>query len=68
MKEITINGRTLQYQTLWDGNEAGEWCWTEFYDGTVKIKRKKFVFFGKVIEEEIPITFLLYITIHRILV
>lgn len=41
MKEITINGKTLQYQTFWDGNEAGEWCWTEFYDGFKTVEKRK---------------------------
>lgn len=54
MKEITIQGRTLQYQTLWDCSEYGEWCWTEFYEGTVIVKKRKRWWSKKTIEKIIP--------------
>jgi hypothetical protein len=42
MRTINIAGRELQYQTKWDMDEVGEWCWTEFYEGTIEVTRRGF--------------------------
>jgi len=47
MKSIRIQERELQYQTIWDCDEVGEWCWTEFYEGTVEVTKRKFPQFWK---------------------
>ena len=54
MKQITIDGKTLTYQTMWDCDEGGTWCWTEFYNGTKTEKYRKFGIFGKMLEREVP--------------
>lgn len=42
MRTINIAGRELQYQTIWDCDEWGEWCWTEFYEGTIEVSKRRF--------------------------
>lgn len=42
MRTINIAGRELQYQTIWDCDELGEWCSTEFYEGTIEVTRRRF--------------------------
>lgn len=47
MKEITINGRTFQYKTIWTGGEYGKSPETIFYDGTESYVYRKYILFGK---------------------
>lgn len=57
MKEITINGRTLQYKTFWYSmGEYGDCPVTNFYEGIEsQIKRTGFLgIFGPKITEEVP--------------
>lgn len=54
MKEITIGNRTLQFQVKCEANEAESYEYTEFYEGTETVSRKKWVFWGKTITEERP--------------
>lgn len=43
MKKITINGRTFEYEVTQD-----QYCYwyTNFYDGSIEVTKKKFIFFG----------------------
>ena len=54
MKEITIGNRTLQFQVLCEANEADSYEYTEFYEGTETVTRKKWLFWGETITEERP--------------
>jgi hypothetical protein len=49
MKELTIGGRTLQFQVKCEANEADSYEYTEFYEGTETVSRKKWVFWGETI-------------------
>jgi hypothetical protein len=42
MGTINIAGRELHYQTKWNCDEIGEWCWTEFYEGTIEKTKREF--------------------------
>lgn len=50
MKEITIKGVTLHYETTY-GYHEGESVHTNFYIGTTLITKKKWVFCGPTYEE-----------------
>lgn len=43
MKKITINGRTFEYEVTQD-----QYCYwhTNFYDSTIEVTKRKFIFFG----------------------
>lgn len=62
---ITVNGRMLEYKIFADCDGGGAvWEWTEFYEGTVVEKHKKYWLFGKVIEKVVPkIVFILHFNI-----
>lgn len=49
MKEITIGNRTLQFEVLCEANEADSYEYTEFYEGTETLTRKKWIFWGETI-------------------
>jgi hypothetical protein len=53
MKELTIQGRTLQYEIMNYNNDFGS-VFTEFYEGTITKSYRMFGFFGKVITEVKP--------------
>jgi hypothetical protein len=62
MKELTIQGKTLQYEIMDNTSEYGYNSWTEFYLGTTTRTYQRFGFFGKVMTEVKP----KYVfTIHR---
>ena len=42
MREITLNGQTLQYKVETEVTEHGDYSWTEFYDGKVEVLRHRF--------------------------
>lgn len=54
MKELTILGKTLQYEIMSDFNEYGANSWTEFYYGVSTRTYKKYIFFGELITEVKP--------------
>ena len=54
MREIEINGRTFQYETFSSESEWGSSEWTEFYEGTEIVKRKKWGLFGPTIIKTVP--------------
>jgi len=54
MKKITIDGKQFDYEICSDANEYGTSEWTEFYQGKKIRKYKRFIFFGKIITEEVP--------------
>ena len=55
MKKIEVNGRTLEYEVHSNGCEFDTWYWTDFYEGTVTVKKKTgFLFFGKTVVETRP--------------
>jgi hypothetical protein len=62
MKEITIGNRTLQFQVCCEANEADSYEYTEFYEVTETVTRKKWLFWGETITEEKP---KLVFTIYR---
>jgi hypothetical protein len=47
MKSIEINGRNLQYDSGYGSDIAGDWEATHFYEGTEKVKRRRWVGFFK---------------------
>ena len=62
MKDITIGGRTLQFKVMCEANEVDSYEYTEFYEGTETVSRKKWLLWGKTITEEKP---KLVFTIYR---
>lgn len=54
MKEITLLGVTLQYETTYDSHELGEEARTDFYMGTTTLTKKKWVFYGPEYKETVP--------------
>lgn len=54
MKELTIQGKTLQYEIMSDVSEYGANSWTEFYYGVSTRTYKKYIFFGELITEVKP--------------
>ena len=54
--EIEIQGKQLQYETLWEsyGEGAGSDPVTVFYEGTKTVRRKKWLLFGPTIESQEP--------------
>ena len=62
MKEITIGNRTLQFKVCCEANECDSYEYTEFYEGTETVTRKKWLFWGETITEERP---KLVFTIYR---
>lgn len=62
MKEIIIGNRTLQFQVMCEANECDSYEYTEFYEGTETVTRKKWLFWGETITEEKP---KLVFTIYR---
>jgi hypothetical protein len=54
LKYVNINGRTIHYKCLSSIGEGAEFHWTEFYEGTVSITRKKYFLFGEKITMEKP--------------
>lgn len=55
MKKIEINGRVLEYETITNTYEYGEYYETRFYEGYHVVRRKKwFGLFGPVIETKEP--------------
>ena len=53
MEEIKIGNRTLQFKVWCEVDEG--YNYTEFYDGTQIISRKKWIFWGETITEEVPV-------------
>jgi hypothetical protein len=53
MKTLTINNRTFQYEIFEDSTEWGTYHYTEFYDGTITVSRKKYWLFGEKITKTI---------------
>jgi hypothetical protein len=56
MKEITIQGRTFQYETWWEsyGEDVGADPVTIFYDGKQTVNYRKWWIFGPVLQREEP--------------
>lgn len=56
MNSIIIQGRTLQYETLWVsyGEDICSSPVTIFYDGVKKVTYKKWGFFGPILERDEP--------------
>jgi hypothetical protein len=54
MKTLTINNRTFQYEIFEDSTEWGTYQYTEFYDGTITVTRKKYWLFGEKNTKTIP--------------
>jgi hypothetical protein len=56
MKTIEVQGRTLQYETLWVryGEDYGSDPVTVFYEGTQTVSRKRWLLFGPTIESQQP--------------
>lgn len=56
MKKLVIQGQEFQYKVETDyGNYDGsEYYWTEFYQGTEVVTRRKYFLFGAIIEKAIP--------------
>ncbi len=56
MKSVTIEGRTLQYETKWYSmGEYGEYPVTIFYEGTETVtKRTGFLGLGPKVTKEVP--------------
>ena len=51
---VDIDGRIIHYRCLSSIGEGVAFYWTEFYEGTVSITRKKYFLFGKKITIEKP--------------
>ena len=65
MKEITIGNRTLQFAVLCEANEADSYEYTEFYEGTETVTRKKWLLWGETITTEKPkLVFTIYADIN----
>jgi hypothetical protein len=54
MKTIKINDRVLQYEVFCYSHGYSDSYYTEFYEGTEIIRKKKYLLFGPIVEEEIP--------------
>jgi hypothetical protein len=54
LKSFDIDGRVLQYICRYKHSDLGPIHWTEFYEGTIKVKRKKYILFGETLEIEEP--------------
>ena len=54
MKTINVNGRIFEYEIFSEYNECYTYYWTEFYEGSKLITRKKYWVFGKIISEYVP--------------
>ena len=54
MKEITIGNRTLQFEVKCEASECDSYEFTEFYEGTETVTRKKWLFWGETITEVKP--------------
>jgi hypothetical protein len=54
LRYIIIDDRTIYYKCFFDTSEWGNMHWTEFYEGTVKVTRKKYFIFGEEITVEEP--------------
>jgi hypothetical protein len=65
MKELAIDGRVFQYRVLHCISEYSDYDITEFFQGFITIKRKKYWIFGEEIEKKIPkFSFNLYVNIE----
>ena len=62
MTEITIGNRTLQFEVKCEANECDSYEFTEFYEGTETVTRKKWLFWGETITTVKP---KLVFTIYR---
>jgi len=54
MKSITIEEQTFEYKILYYQSSHGSGYWTEFYQGTEVKSRKKYIFWGEIINKTVP--------------
>lgn len=54
MRYIVIDDRIIHYKCFHQYGEYGDDYWTEFYEGTIQVTRKKYVIFGESITTEEP--------------
>jgi hypothetical protein len=47
LRYVDIEGRIIHYKCFFDTSEWGDMYWTEFYEGTVKVTRKKYFLFSE---------------------
>ena len=65
MKTISINGKELEYEILYDVSEYDEYYSTVFYDGVVMEEYRKYLLFGpKLKREKRKEVFTLYFSIE----
>ena len=54
MRYVDIEGRIIHYKCFYEHGEYGIFSWTEFYEGTASVTRKKYLLFGEEITTEEP--------------
>jgi hypothetical protein len=54
LRYVDIDGRIIHYKCFYDASEWGDMHWTEFYEGTIQVTRKKYFLFGEEITTEEP--------------
>jgi hypothetical protein len=54
MKELTIQGKTLQYEIKHEVSEYSSSTWTEFYIGSETVIYRKYWLFGELITKTYP--------------
>ncbi len=65
MKTINYHGREFQYDILEEVSEYGSYRYTEFYEGTEMVTKRKYWLFGpEITVEKTKLSFTLYMDIE----